>query len=729
MGDEPASDSTAPETVKSLLEEANRMLKVMTATKSSETEDREKNDKLSAMQIQLDELRKMKVLRLSRISREEVKYGLLDSGTHPMRGARGDEDISHYETVQVVLADGKQVAMKMSPHSVMVMEKGDVEPIVPMSLLAGKMGYSITWEGGRMKVTHPRRADIRVTIANGCPQISKTVALKLIGELESEKSLKAIQVVNEEEEWLRGLTLAHPALRTLPEEIRKMLVVTPAEDLRSIPGCNRRQRRTLEQKGFTVHLYAGEATGYTMTRALKECGGDCKRLVEIDIWKLQTGIYVCQESYVRDVLKRNGEEHGRSSGVPVTKDQVAKADEVNARSSELVRSAQKVTGELMWVGTKTRPDLMYVLAQMSQNTLKSPAVVVDIAAQTRRYLQKTIREGLFFEKTEDDTLEVLSDSSYGPAGMDSQGAVVVMWGHSPMMWRAGKQATPSLSTAKSELGEAIEGLVMGDAVDCMIKELTGGGYGKVVKIDNQAACSLLAEASGSWRTRHLRLRASHLRWRLTRADWVTEADIGTKVMTAPKLSQMRQMIGVKLPDEIKKIEEEEQCEELNLVQNVGDEVSRRRVETDGQIEKVAKLIQLAVIMECVGKCEALGEGEEVSREFYNDVGFLVILLLALIGLMSLAREVWTRRRTWGSTVLSQPSLWDESLRNPVREESYPGQWMRLAKSWRAMRQLRRVRISEFRKSLLRAVRGESVRQTLWSHHAKNASMSMAVARL
>ena len=233
-----------------------------------------------------------------------------------------------------------------------------------------------------------------------------------------------------------------------------------------------------------------------------------------------------------------------------------------------------------------------------------------------------------------------------------------------MMWRAGKQATPSLSTAESELGEAIEGLVMGDAVDCMINELTGGGYGKVVKIDNQAACSLLAEASGSWRTRHLRLRASHLRWRLTRADWVTEAipgelqvaDIGTKVMTAPKLSQMRQMIGVKLPDEIKKIEEEEQCEELNLVQEVGEEVSRRRVEADGQIEKVAKLIQLAVIMECAGKCEALGEGEEISREFYNDVGFLVILVLALIGLMTLVREVWTRRRTWGSTVLSQAEL-------------------------------------------------------------------------
>ena len=123
------------------------------------------------------------------------------------------------------------------------------------------------------------------------------------------------------------------------------------------------------------------------------------------------------------------------------------------------------------------------------------------------------------------------------------------------MWKAGRQSVPALSTAESELQEAIEGLVMGDSVDVLIQELVRAPYVKLVKIDNQAAASLISEPAGSWRTRHLRLRAAHLRWRIQRGDWLTEAipggeqlaDVGTKVMTSPKLEEMRRMIDREIP--------------------------------------------------------------------------------------------------------------------------------------------------------------------------------------
>ena len=77
-------------------------------------------------------------------------------------------------------------------------------------------------------------------------------------------------------------------------------------------------------------------------------------------------------------------------------------------------------------------------------------------------------------------------------------------------------------------------------------------YAKVIKIDNQAAVNLLSEPAGGWRTRHLRLRASHLRWQLSRADWMTEAipgaeqiaDVGTKAMTSPRLEELKAMMGM-----------------------------------------------------------------------------------------------------------------------------------------------------------------------------------------
>lgn len=62
-----------------------------------------------------------------------------------------------------------------------------------------------------------------------------------------------------------------------------------------------------------------------------------------------------------------------------------------------------------------------------------------------------------------------------------------------MMWKAGRQQSPALSTAESELSEAIEGLTMGDGEDVLLQEMVRRSYGRVIKVDNQAAVSLLSE--------------------------------------------------------------------------------------------------------------------------------------------------------------------------------------------------------------------------------------------
>ena len=141
---ETQEEASSTETMKGLLEEANQMLKSL-AMKSQEDEEKTKDIKLQAMQAQLDELKKMKVLRLSRIAKEEMKYGLLDGGaTHAMRGKKKGERPETYEKVRVTLANGQQVEMKMAPSGIMVMEEEEgVEPIIPVSTLAGQLGYTI----------------------------------------------------------------------------------------------------------------------------------------------------------------------------------------------------------------------------------------------------------------------------------------------------------------------------------------------------------------------------------------------------------------------------------------------------------------------------------------------------------------------------------------------------------------------------------------------------------
>ena len=86
------------------------------------------------------------------------------------------------------------------------------------------------------------------------------------------------------------------------------------------------------------------------------------RFLGMDLWKRKEGgFFVSQEAYIKDLLKRRGEERGPLSGLPITRDQAQKIEEPQKTAPTVaeVRSAQKVTGEVMWLLTRSRPDLMY----------------------------------------------------------------------------------------------------------------------------------------------------------------------------------------------------------------------------------------------------------------------------------------------------------------------------------------------------------------------------------
>ena len=363
------------------------------------------------------------------------------------------------------------------------------------------------------------------------------------------------------------------------------------------------------------------------------------KFLGMELWKVKEGILMNQESYIKDLLKRNHEETGIQSGVPVTREQSQRLEEDDpGKELHEVRSAQKVTGELLWLVTRTRPDLMYVLSRMTQANLRNPKEVVAVSKQVFKYLRKTWKEGIWFGKKGDKVLEVYSDSSYGPGGMESQGTVVVFWGGSPIMWKSGKQSVPALSTAESELGEAVEGMVMGDSVDVLIQEVEEKPYGKVIKVDNVAAVNLLTEASGNWRTRHLRLRASHLRWRLERTDWITEtvpgkeqtADIGTKVMSAPRLQELKEKLRMKDREE-KTILKESDHQVLQPQEN-GNQIPE---------EELKMVLKMLVILGSIQQVQAQDEDEE-PKEGTRDLWHLMFLVVfASVGVMVTLKTIWT----------------------------------------------------------------------------------------
>lgn len=64
---------------------------------------------------------------------------------------------------------------------------------------------------------------------------------------------------------------------------------------------------------------------------------------------------------------------------------------------EKVKRAQKEVGELLWLVTRTRPELMFAVSKMGSATTKSPDLVHEIYKQVLGYLLVHPMDGLVFD--------------------------------------------------------------------------------------------------------------------------------------------------------------------------------------------------------------------------------------------------------------------------------------------------------------------------------------------
>ena len=284
--DQPDQPGGQNEVMKGLLEEANKMLRSMTAPKIEQ-----RDGKLEKLQKQLDELKQLKVFRISRMEMSESE-GLLDSGaTHGLRARYRHEDLGKMKEIQVTLACGRRVPLRMTRGGTMVSEDPATEPIIPLGRLVSSLGCAVGWTTGGMTVTHPTRGALPTEEKGGCPHIPRGLALELIEELEKksleenfgEAEVKKIEDdLVAEETWLRTFVETHPVLAGLPEHVKEKLVVKPGSGFEKFPGANKRLRKRWKRRGVTLHLYSGKDEGLTLRRAVKEQGGDETLVIEVD---------------------------------------------------------------------------------------------------------------------------------------------------------------------------------------------------------------------------------------------------------------------------------------------------------------------------------------------------------------------------------------------------------------------------------------------------------------
>ena len=363
-------------------------------------------------------------------------------------------------------------------------------------------------------------------------------------------------------------------------------------------------------------------------------GGSAVRFLGMEI-ECRAGVYrVHQQAYLQSLLQKYEESGSSSLGAIRTPEdegpQVSEAD---------VRKAQKETGEILWLANKTRPDIAFATGVMSQWASRRPRGVQMIGRQIRAYLKGTSTLALEYGPLEDGDfgqgdsqrrerhnglVEVYTDASFASSDQRSITGVVAYYAGAPVFWITCRQSFVTLSTAESELMALLEGLVALRCVKSIVQMIHHGEVEGRMFSDSTAAISIVSGTTGSWRTRHLRIRAQGLREALDRGETTLEHQSGKLLVSDGFTKQLQGALLKQYVHALKLRPESRREVEIQL--------QRLRAEEAGGVQRFRSGLGLLVAVASMSAvpAEALEEALEAKKDEGQGEWLIMILLLTAV---------------------------------------------------------------------------------------------------
>jgi hypothetical protein len=260
-------------------------------------------------------------------------------------------------------------------------------------------------------------------------------------------------------------------------------------------------------------------------KIVKYCG------FEIEAAHNNDGYVISQKKYEQEMVKRFGITQATDfPHVNLSEDDEVPSGEI--KESE-VKLAQSMAGALLWLTTRTRPDIAMTVSSACRLATKNPCKSVEISKAVMQYVLK-VQGGLHYPQgvpketwgkrgqlhieRHDRLLEVFADIAYGTGSRHrSLQGLAVYFAGAPISWVSSQQPFVTYSTAEAELVSYCEALCAGRATEAlicsMLKEPVGqNSLERVIYGDNMAAISMArGTGNATWRTRHLRVRSSFLK--------------------------------------------------------------------------------------------------------------------------------------------------------------------------------------------------------------------------
>ena len=165
--------------------------------------------------------------------------------------------------------------------------------------------------------------------------------------------------------------------------------------------------------------------------------GAAKYFLGLEIARNASGLHVCQRKYVLDLLSETGFLSCKPIATPMDS-----SKKISANDSALlidITDYRSLVGKLIYL-THTRPDISFVVQQLSQYLDKPTVNHLHAAHRVLRYLKSSPGLGLFFPSTSSFQLRGFSDSDWAgcPDSRRSTTGYCIFLGDSLVAWKSKK---------------------------------------------------------------------------------------------------------------------------------------------------------------------------------------------------------------------------------------------------------------------------------------------------
>jgi hypothetical protein len=259
-------------------------------------------------------------------------------------------------------------------------------------------------------------------------------------------------------------------------------------------------------------------------------------------------IFLDQEGYVDEIIKRFRLEQATPYSIPATIDRAALVKGSDSEPEADQHLYQQGVGSLAWLAICTRPDIAYAWGQLSQSCSKPTIRNWNGVLHVLRYVKKTRSLRLVFGGVGGSMapyLQGYSDSDYAGDHIDRHlvSGHIFMLNMGPISWTSAKQRCVATSTTEAEYIALCEASKQGQWLRTLLQEIGRekllGGRGDRVQIfgDNQASLAIASDPMSHRRTKHIDVRYHYVRQLIAfgkmEVEYVPTADMPADVLTKP----------------------------------------------------------------------------------------------------------------------------------------------------------------------------------------------------